>query len=160
MIHANANEEILLEEFYTGQFYLLEIGGLVFTKVSDDKNVKNKKQGFVSFENCGLFKKQKMTFAIFCIKEKPYILINNNLIDVYREKVKIRFDTFFPLVQKLILSSDGYGIECSRWSKDIDEFLMDDFFYFLEFSFKQDFNNLCLNESIGEHREHRGQVRA
>jgi len=145
MIRVNVNSQIYIEDFYSSEIYLLDINTMKLDKAEQAHAVDS--IGYIAFESCGLFKKKKKIFALFCYEAKPYLLIDNRIIDIKEERLKIVFHSFFPFIQKLTIYQNDKKFYCKRWSKDIDEFSMDDFFYFLEFSFKQGFNNLCLNKS-------------
>jgi len=145
MILVNANSQIYIEDFYSGEIYLLDINTMRLDKAEQAHAVDS--IGYIAFESCGLFEKKYKIFALFCYEAKPYLLIDNQIIDIKEERLKIVFRSFLPFIQELTIYRNDKKFYCKRWSKDIDEFSMDDFFYFLEFSFKQDFNNLCLDVS-------------
>ena len=142
MARLNTNNRIYLVDFYNSDIYSLDINNMKLVKV--EQKVSSDSLGYIAFESCGLFRKKQKIFAIFCYKTKPCLLIDNIIVDILGEGVQVKFNDFFPLVQELVVSWENMKFCCKRWSKDIDEFVMDDFLFFLRYSYKQKFQNICI----------------
>lgn len=134
---------IYLEKFDTNTQYEFEIDSCNLKQI---KSFSSRINGFVSFEKCGLFKKKATThvISVFCLNEKAFLCVDNNLYDL--KDVTIRTISFFIRVITIFYRKKKIFC-CIQWTKDVDEFTMNDFFYFLHYSYKNDFENitsLCI----------------
>ena len=105
------------------------------------KQYSRKINGFISFEKCGLIKHKSaaVPLSIFCIKDKVYLCIGKNRYAANDIDIN-EFSLFIRIVN--ILYKGEVVFHCKQWTRDIDEFYMNDFFYFLKYSQKQNFENI------------------
>ena len=140
-INVNVNNKIVLEDFYKkNQYYILNITSLQYSVC--EKYEHHIVQGFLAKESCGLFHSKEVIFAFFCSHNEIFILIDQKLFPL-REIKKITFSNFILLIEKFkLISLNNETFHCKRFSRDIDDFFMNHFLYFLHYSYKQDFANI------------------
>lgn len=133
---------IFLSDFYSNDIYKFDLEtkeAKVMQKELIDKDLKI--NGFYCEEKCGLFKKQLFRYALYLIQNKFFFSINKSIIEIDKT-FQIKRNVFFPLIIITTIKSKSFTYKCYQWSRDIDEFLMDDFYYFLNYSFLKRFENL------------------
>ena len=136
----NARKIILLD-FYGDDLYSYDLIKKSFTLMNKNDNGE-KYNGWIAFEKCGLFKKKSLTTGIFCLKGSIFFIFNDNYYKITKNFIFKR-NTFYFLVWSIkIKINDSTEIYCKQWSKNIDLFAMDDFFYFVEHSMKENFQNI------------------
>lgn len=139
----NANKVILLD-FYNETFYSYDLNTKNPTLVNTYTQKANF-DGWIAFEECDLFKKKTITTGIFCINDNVFFIWNDDYYEI-TEKFIFERNTFYFMVWSIkIKINDSIKLYCKKWSKDIDMFSMDDFFYFLEYSSKENFLNIKRN---------------
>ena len=129
---------IYLQKFDVEENYALDINNCELKKI---KKYSGEINGFVSFEECGLRKNSTMTvpLSLFCLKDKAYLCIDKNIYDADEIDIK----EFALFVRFINIKYKGEVVfHCKQRTKDIDEFYMNDFFYFLKYSQKQNFENI------------------
>jgi hypothetical protein len=135
------NNKIVLEDFYKkDQYYLLDIPSLQYSICEKYEN--NIVQGFLAKEKCGLLHKKEVVFALFYYDNEIFILIDQKLFSLQDIKT-ITFSNFILFIEKFeLVTVNNETFYCKRWSRDVDEFFMNHFLYFLHYSYKQDFANI------------------
>ncbi|ADV46923.1 hypothetical protein [Nitratifractor salsuginis] len=132
---------IVLSDYYSDKLYLYDLDKNVLLLL--ENSIKHDKfTGWVAFEKCGLFKKKIVTTGLFYLNgevffiwDKKYYRMNND--------IAIKINDFYFLIRLVkIKINNTVDYLCKQWSKDIDPFEMDDFFYFFEYSAKHNFENI------------------
>lgn len=129
---------IYLQQYDAENVYRFDPNTCEIEETNQSSKVKN---GFVSFERCGLKKNDSITvpLSIFCIKDKVYLCVGRNRYDAN----EVDINEFALFIRTITIKHRGEVIfRCKQWSRDIDEFNMDDFFYFLKYSKKHHYENI------------------
>jgi len=129
---------IFLKQYDTETIYQLDTNTCELKEIKQDYVTIH---GFVSFVKCGL-KKRDITaesISIFCIKSYVYLCINRNIYDANL----VEIGDFSIFVRSMYIRHRGKIVFfCKQWTRDIDDFYMDDFFYFLKYSKNHNYENI------------------
>lgn len=138
---ANVKSDIILEDYNDNRYFKLNLLTYKATEIYDVDNIQI--NGFISFEKCGLFHKKDYIFIVYKQNSKCFLIIDD--LKVSLDDIKfIKYSNFLPFIQRLqIIRKNNTIFSCQRWSKNIDEFIMDDFLYYLNFIYKNKDINLC-----------------
>lgn len=140
MTKKNANKTIVLIDYYGEDYFLLDLSNNHYSKIQKTHSIGY--SGYIAIEQCGLLKTKTNIMALFNLLGRPHLMINDKILCLC-DIESISFPGFIPFIQKFKINmKNGEKIECERWSKNIDKFIMDDFLYFLYYSYLQEFKNI------------------
>ncbi len=144
------NTSFFLKDFYNNQIYQLMVGVDQIPAIKLTGNTDCVCSGFYANETCGFFsKKKEVDFALFVEGKEVFLLCEGKIGKILGSDFSIKRTTFIPLITKIQIQSQAFKFKCIQWSRDVDPFFMDDFFYYLKYQVENKFENFIEYWSNG-----------
>lgn len=136
------NNSFFLKDFYDSQIYqlIVSVEQVPTVKLVDNKNCVC--SGFYAKETCGIFPTKKgVSLALFVDGKEVFLLCEGKIGKVLADDFSIKRTRWIPLITKIHIQSQDFNFKYVQWSKDVDPFFMDDFFYYLKYQVEIEFEN-------------------